>query len=110
MIKRKGFTLVETMVAVAIIGLLAGIAIPNFIKAKITAEKNSCVANLRQIRDAVQRWALENDKNGTDAVVMSDISPDYLKSWPNCRGIPHDVPTDVSTDPACPNGIADHHL
>lgn len=72
--RKAGFTLVEIMIVVAIIGLLAGIAIPNFIKARETARKNACINNLRLIDGAIQQWALEDNKNGTDSVDLSKLT------------------------------------
>jgi len=107
---RKGFTLVEIMIVVAIIGLLAAIAIPNFIKARQKAEQQACIANLKQIQGAVQVWALDNNKAGTDAPATSDLTPDYIKTWPKCQGTAYAVPTTVDTDPVCPNTTTGHTL
>jgi prepilin-type N-terminal cleavage/methylation domain-containing protein len=61
-IRKAGFTLVEIMIVVAIIGLLAAIAIPNFMKARATSQANACINNLRQIDAAINEWALEKGK------------------------------------------------
>jgi prepilin-type N-terminal cleavage/methylation domain-containing protein len=81
--KNAGFTLVEIMIVVAIIGLLAAIAIPNFVRARTTSQMNACINNLRQIDGAAQQWALET-KQATNAVpAFSDISG-YLKAQVVC--------------------------
>jgi len=70
---RKGFTLVEIMIVVAIIGLLAAIAIPNFVRARNSSQTNACLNNLRQIDAAKQQWALEN--NTTGSPTAANITP-----------------------------------
>ncbi len=88
-IQIKGFTLVEIMIVVAIIGLLAAIAIPNFVKARATSQANACINNLRQIDGAANQFALEAKlSTGANITFPSDLTP-YIKlnansSIPGC--------------------------
>ena len=84
---QAGFTLVEIMIVVAIIGLLAAIAIPNFVKSRAMAQKNACIANLKAIDGAMNLWAIRHGLRPADACALHVWSSSVvcaLDSFANC--------------------------
>lgn len=102
--------MVEIMIVVAIIGLLAAIAIPNFVKARTTAQVNSCIANLKQIEGAKQQWAVETKQASTDTPADSDLfgATLYIKQKPECPASGTYTLGAVSANADC--DVADHNL
>jgi len=99
------------MIVVAIIGLLAAIAIPNFVKARTTSQQNACINNLRLIDSSKQQWALEQRQTSSNLPTGSDLQP-YLGrgnngELPTCPVDPQNSfatsynPNVIGTPPVC---------
>jgi type II secretory pathway pseudopilin PulG len=110
------------MIVVAIIGLLAAIAIPNFVKARTTSQQNACINNLRLIDAAKQQWALEQRKQSTDTPVPNSwLGPAALPGPRRQRRIallpggsaervsPPATPNNVGASPVC-NIVSSTHI
>jgi len=114
---KKGFSLIELMIVIAIIGIVISIAVPAFIRARRVSQARACQANLRNIAGGVSQWALENQADDVSQVSWdelleppSGISDPYLNSRPSCPAGGEYILPDNDTSLACTSGIVGHNL
>ncbi len=101
---KKGFTLVEIMIVVAIIGIIIAIAVPAFLRAREQSRGTACQENLAKIDGAVEQYALENKLGQGESVTVADLVgvTGYLKKDPECpAGGAYDTEVSIGTDPTC---------
>jgi prepilin-type N-terminal cleavage/methylation domain-containing protein len=96
----KGFTLVEIMIVVLIIGILLAIAVPNFITARTNSRVQTCIANLKQIDAAKQQFAMATGLiSGAAVADDTALCPTYLNAWPTGPVTGTYAAQPVGTDP-----------
>jgi prepilin-type N-terminal cleavage/methylation domain-containing protein len=99
--KKSGFTLVEIMIVVAIIGLLAAIAIPSFVKARNTSQQNACINNLRQIDSGKEQGAMAHSLADGSAIAAATVES-YIKGGaPSCPAGGTYTYQNIGTLPTC---------
>ncbi len=91
------------MIVVAIIGLLAAIAIPNFVRARETAQRTACIANLKALEGAKATWALQMKRGNSDAPTDADLFGQtlYLQNKPTCPANGTYSVNQVDVKPTC---------
>lgn len=94
---QKGFTLIELLIVVAIIGILAAIAVPNFLNAQIRAKLARCQADMKSIETALQQYQLDNNKYPPSHDGSAYIDPHILRFVPLTTPISYlsSIPLDV---------------
>jgi len=111
----KGFTLVEIMIVVAIIGIIIAIAVPAFLRARENSRGRACQENLSKVDGAKEQYAMEFKlKNGdsigsypTDLIdppgATAGSGQGYLKTEPTCPTSNSSYTCGaIGTDPTCP--------
>ena len=115
---KAGFTLVEIMIVVLIIGILLAIAIPNFVAARESSRAKACIGNLKQIDSATQQYCMDQKLNATSytatppvltvGAATTLVGPNaYIRTSPTCpSGGAETVSVGITGVPLCSIGTA----
>ena len=106
---KKGFSLIEVMIAAAIIAIVCAIAMPNFNRMRANSYRDQCVTHLRMIMFAKEQWSLETGASDTDTATSAQLDP-YIKNGSSTLVCPIDTTStfdtsyninDISNKPSC---------
>ncbi|MCX7799025.1 MAG: prepilin-type N-terminal cleavage/methylation domain-containing protein [Fimbriimonadales bacterium] len=99
----QGFTVMEVMIVVLIVGVLVSIAVPQFLQARGRSMQRTCMQNLRKLADAKEVFAQEHKKADGDSVTMADLYPDYVRgaTAPTCPAGGTYTVGPVGSEPTC---------
>lgn len=86
--QRKGFTLVELMIVVAIILILASVGVSSYTHYTQLARRAKCVSNLRVIHEAKMAWAVDNPEKGVVAGIDTLASEGYFRGKAEATNVP----------------------
>jgi prepilin-type N-terminal cleavage/methylation domain-containing protein len=114
---REGFTLVEIMIVVLIIGILLAIAVPNFVRARETSRAKSCVSQLKTLEASKEQWAMDTRAATNATPTMANLVPTYVKTTPLCESGGTYTLGNMQTRPTCsigdngtPGYLTDDHI
>lgn len=107
--KRRGFTMIEIMIVIAIIGIVIALAVPAWLRARETARGLVCQENLTKIDGAKEQWSLENNKGAGSNVGWDDlVGPElYIKTKPSCPTGNEYTINVIGSDVSCPYVLPD---
>jgi prepilin-type N-terminal cleavage/methylation domain-containing protein len=108
--RRSGFTLLEIMMAVTIIGFLAGLAIPAFMRSRRTTQAARCVNNMGQIESAKERWSMETFADLGSPCVAGDITIYFKSGFPVCPGGGSYTVNAIGSNVVCSLGVSQGHV
>ena len=101
--KRKGFTLIELMIVIAIIAILAAILVPNFLRARAQGQFTQCQSNCKNIGTALEMYSTDNAGHYPETDMEGDLTPEYLKIIPTCASAATDTYTATYTSDLNPD-------
>lgn len=107
--KLAAFTLLEIMIIAAVIGIMAMIAVPNFLKARTTAQQKVCIKQLHSLSESKQQWAFENRRPPTAIPTVAQLQAYYGRNrMPVCPSRGTYTLRRVSREPTCSRAALGH--